>query len=172
MIVRLAPSSRPLPLLFVALLFLRLAPSSRPLSLLFVVVLFLFVFPRPSPPSVINVVIILHVFPWPSPPWVINVLIIIWKANLGNSPNGPIGVEIVEEKIGTQPASRGAPVPKLCLSVATTKQRTTRNRLRIYARRHQHPLSFAGLHHYRQQREKALNKQTETQRTGTCVVSQ
>ena len=36
----------------------RLAPSSRPLPLLFVAFLFLFVFPRPSPPWVINVIII------------------------------------------------------------------------------------------------------------------
>ena len=37
----------------------RLAPSSRPLPLLFVAFLFLFVFPRPSPPWVINVIIII-----------------------------------------------------------------------------------------------------------------
>ena len=36
----------------------RLAPSSRPLPSLFVAFLFLFVFPRPSPPWVINVIII------------------------------------------------------------------------------------------------------------------
>ena len=37
----------------------RRAPSSRPLPLLFVAFLFLFVFPRPSPPWVINVIIII-----------------------------------------------------------------------------------------------------------------
>ncbi len=37
----------------------RLAPSSRPLPLLFVVLLFLCVFPLPSPPWVINVIIII-----------------------------------------------------------------------------------------------------------------
>ena len=36
----------------------RLAPSSRPLPLLFVAFLFLFVFTWPSPPGVINVIII------------------------------------------------------------------------------------------------------------------
>ena len=42
----------------------RLAPSSRPLPLLFVALLFLFVFPRPSPPWVINVIIIMQRMFW------------------------------------------------------------------------------------------------------------
>ena len=48
-----------------------------------------------------------------------------WEANLGAPPDRPIGVEIVEGKKRTQPASRGAPGSKLCLNVATIKEPTT-----------------------------------------------
>ena len=43
----------------------RLAPSTRPLPLLFVALLFLLVFPWPSPPWVINVIIIRLDTSWP-----------------------------------------------------------------------------------------------------------
>ena len=52
-----------------------------------------------------------------------------WKANLGASPDRPNGVEIVEGKKRTQPASNGDRGPKLCLHVATIKQRTTQSPL-------------------------------------------